>query len=173
MKGVQVDLHVDHTVTPVAQCHRRIPFSVRPKLEAELEKLIGDDIIEKVEEPTSWVSPVVITPKRTANEIRLNMDMKEANKAIPPTHTVMPTLEDITHELHGATVFSHLDMNHGYHQLELEESSQDITTVSMHVGLYRYKRLNFGTRSAGENSNFSRHREQGDHPRHTGVPQHH
>ena len=55
MEGVQVDLHVDRTVTPVAQPHRRIPFSARPTLEAELEKLIGDDVIEKVEKLT-WVS---------------------------------------------------------------------------------------------------------------------
>ena len=39
MKGVKVDLHVDPAITPVPQAHRRIPFSVRPKLEAELEKL--------------------------------------------------------------------------------------------------------------------------------------
>ena len=48
MKGVKVDLHVDPAITPVAQAHRRIPFSVRPKLEAELEKLEADDIIERV-----------------------------------------------------------------------------------------------------------------------------
>ena len=147
MKGVKVDLHVDPAITPVAQAHRRIPFSVRPKLEAELEKLEADDIIERVEKPTSWVSPVVITPKRSSNEIRLNVDMKEANKAIPQTHIVMPTLDDIINELNGATVFFHLDMNHGYHQLELKENT---TTFATHVGLYRYRRLNFGTRSAGE-----------------------
>ena len=123
MEGVKVDLHVDPAVTPVAQPHRRVPFSVRPKLEAELEKLLEDDVIEKVEEPISWVSPVVITPKRMANEIQLNVDMREANKAIPRTHTIMPTLEDITHELSGAAtcIFSHLDMNHGYHQPFLVE----------------------------------------------------
>ena len=150
MKGVKVDLHVDPAITPVAQAHRRIPFSVRPKLEAEWEKIEADNIIERVEKPTSWASPVVITPKRSSNEIRLNVDMREANKAIPRTYTVMPTLDDIIKELNGATVFSHLDMNHGYHQLELEENSRDITTFATHVGLYRYKRLNFGTRSAGE-----------------------
>ena len=53
MKGVKVDLHVDPAITPVAQAHRRIPFSVRPKLEAELEKLEADDIIERVDKPTS------------------------------------------------------------------------------------------------------------------------
>ena len=150
MKGVKVDLHVVLAITPVAQAHRRIPFNVRPKLEAELEKIEADDVIERVEKATSWVSPVVITPKRSSNEIRLNVDMTEANKAIPRTHTVIPTLDDITNELNGATVFSHLDMNHGYHQLELKENSRDITTFATRVGLYMYKRLKFGTRSAGE-----------------------
>ena len=59
MKGVKVDLHVDPAITPVAQADRRIPFSVRPKLEAELEKLDADDTIERVEKPTSWVSSVL------------------------------------------------------------------------------------------------------------------
>ena len=81
---------------------------------------------------------------------RLNVDMREGNKAIPRTHTVMPTLNDIINELNGATVFSDLDMNRRSHQLELKENSRDITTFATHVGLYRYKRLSFGTRSAGE-----------------------
>ena len=80
-------LQANPTITPVAQAHRRIPFSVRPKLEAELEKLEADDVIERVEKPTSWVSPVVITPKRSSNEIRLNVDR---GKQIKPFHE--PTL---------------------------------------------------------------------------------
>ena len=62
----------------------------------------------------------------------------------------MPTLDDIIHKLNDASVFSHLDMNHGYCQLELKENSHDVTTSATHVGLYRYKRLNFGTKSSGE-----------------------
>ena len=38
-------------------------------------------------------------------------------------------------------------MNHGYHQLELYENSRDIATFSTHIGFYRYKRLNYGTKS--------------------------
>ena len=76
--------------------------------------------------------------------------MRESNKTIPRAHTVMPTLDDIIHKLNGATMFSRLDLNHGYHQLELKENLCDITTSATHVGLYRYKRLNFGTKSSGE-----------------------
>ena len=54
------------------------------------------------------------------------------------------------HKLNGAVKFSKLDLTNGYHQLELHPSSRDITTVAMHVGLYRYRRLNFGTFSATE-----------------------
>ena len=41
-------------------------------------------------------------------------------------------------------------MSQGYHQLELDEQSRYITTFSTHVGLYRYKRLNYGTNAAAE-----------------------
>ena len=91
MKGVQVDLHVDPAILPVAQPHRR------PKLELELQKLMADYTIKKVHKPISWVSPVEITLKRFVNEIRLNVEMKEANKAIPCAYTVMLTLDDIIH----------------------------------------------------------------------------
>ena len=47
-------------------------------------------------------------------------------------------------------MFSKLDLNSGDHQLELDESSRNITTFSTHVGLRRYKRLNFGVTCAAE-----------------------
>ena len=132
-----MDLQVNTVIPPVEQPYRRIPFSVRPKL-VELENPMVIDVIQKVDKPADWVSPVVIIPKWTVSEIRFNVDTREANKAIPRVHTVMPTLDDIIRKPKGATVFSHVDMNHGYHQLELKENSRDITTSATHVGLYRY-----------------------------------
>ena len=38
----------------------------------------------------------------------------------------------------------------GLHQLELAPESRYITTFSAHIGLMRYKRLNFGISSAAE-----------------------
>ena len=81
LKGVQVKLHIDKKVNPVAQPPRRIPFHLRKKVEKELEHLEEQGIIEKVEDPTPWVSPLVIIPKRN-NDIRLCVDMRMANKAM-------------------------------------------------------------------------------------------
>ena len=67
----------------------------------------------------------------------------------------MPTIEDLVAELNGATVFSKLDLLPGYHQLELEPESRNITTFSTHIGLRRYKRLVFGINAASENDVMS------------------
>ena len=82
--------------------------------------------------------------------IRLCVDMTEPNKAIKIVHHIMPTIEDIKYRVNGAKIFSKVDLKNGYHQLEPEESSRDITTFTTHLGLYRYCRLNFGTNSAAE-----------------------
>ena len=47
-------------------------------------------------------------------------------------------------------MFNKLDLNQAYHQFELEHKSRNLTTISTHVGLYRFKRLNYGTVSAQE-----------------------
>ena len=107
-------------------------------------------MIEKVTKPTDWVSPIVIQTKRDSEEIRLCVDMRQANRAIKRTRYVIPTIDEIRHKLNGAKWFSKVDLRNGYHQLELEEKSRDITTFTTHVGLFRYKRLNFGTCSASE-----------------------
>ena len=45
---------------------------------------------------------------------------------------------------------SKLDLSQAYHQLELSDSSRIITTFSTNEGLFRYKRLNYGTNAAAE-----------------------
>nr|XP_006823364.1 PREDICTED: uncharacterized protein LOC102803828 [Saccoglossus kowalevskii] len=152
LKGVQCVLHEDKTVKPVVQPHRRVPFHVRAKTEEELQRLLNLDIIERVgDEPTPWVSPITVVEKpKKPGEIRICVDIRSANKAILRERHVTPTLDDIIADLNGATVFSKLDLNSGYHQIELAPESRHLTVFSTHNGLYRYKRLNFGVCSAAE-----------------------
>ncbi len=76
--------------------------------------------------------------------------MRKANDAIRRERHITPTIDDIIMKLNGAKVFSKIDLNSGFHQLELAPESRYITTFSTHVGLRRYKRLNFGVSSAPE-----------------------
>ena len=149
LKNVQVALSIDPEIKSVANKHRRVPFHLRNKVEDELDRLEIAGVIEPVKEPAGWVSPVVITNKPDGS-IRICVDMTEPNKAIRRVRHVVPTIEDIRYQVNGAKIFSKIDLKNGYHQLELAESSRNITTFSTHVGLARYCRLNFGTNSAAE-----------------------
>ena len=76
--------------------------------------------------------------------------MRQAHKAIICERHVIPKLEDILTELHGAKYFSKIDLTEGYHHIKLAENSRHITTFATHEGLHRYKRLIYGIISASE-----------------------
>ncbi|XP_044170588.1 uncharacterized protein K02A2.6-like [Acropora millepora] len=150
-KGEPVRIHIDESVRPVAQPHRRIPVHVRKQVEDKLRQLESEDIIERAEGPTPWVSPIVVVPKPSKpNEIRICVDMRSLNQAIIRERHVIPTIDDVVSDLNGCKVFSKIDLNQGYHQIPLHSYSRQFTTFSTHLGLFRYKRLNFGLSCAAE-----------------------
>ena len=60
----------------------------------------------------------------------------------------LPRTEDILANLSGGVSFSTLDLSHAYNQVELDLDSQKYLTINTHKGLYTYKRLPFGIKSA-------------------------
>ena len=120
-------------------------------MKTAIKELVRDEIIEPVPEnsPSQWVSPIVVVPKKD-NSVRLCVDMRMPNKAIKRVRYPIPTINDINVIFNGARYFSKLDLNQAYHQLPLDKESRFITTFATHIGLYRYKRLNYGTNAAME-----------------------
>ena len=134
----------------MTQKSHRTPYHFREKVKQKVKRLLDADVIEKVpaDQHTTWLLPVVIVPKESG-EIRLCIDMRYPSTAIKRIRYEIPAVDDIIHELNMAT-FSKLDLNQAYYQYELEPKSRNVTTFSTHVGLYRFKRLNYGTVSAQE-----------------------
>ena len=87
-------LHIDPSATPVVQKMRRVPFSLKDKVTAKVNELLEKDIIERVDGPTTWVSPVVIVPK-ASGDIRLCVDMRRANEAIIRQRLPIPTTDEV------------------------------------------------------------------------------
>ena len=149
LKKFQLKLHVDESVTPIAQAMRRIPFSRKQKVIDKLEELEALDVIEKLNGPTSWINPLVAVEKSNG-DVRICLDMRQANQAILREKHPVSTIEETLQEMSGAKVFSKLDLNMAFHQIELAPESRDITTFAGPNGLYRYKRLLFGVNMATE-----------------------
>ena len=149
LENYKLKFHINSEVEPIAQRMYIIPFTIREKVSRKLDELESQNIIEKVNDQTPWVSPVIVVPK-PSGDIRLCVDMREANKVIIRQRHPIPTVDDILHRMNGGECFSTMDLKYGFHQIELEESSREITTFVTHKGLYRYKRLMLGISAASE-----------------------
>ena len=129
---------------------RRLPFGYRDKLTDLLVRLQEEEIIEPVEGVASkWVSPIAVIPKAN-NEIRMCINLRKVSQAIIRERYPIPTMQEMLVELNGSSIFLKLDLKQGFFQLELEESSRDITTFTTHIGLFRMRRLGMGICSAPE-----------------------
>jgi hypothetical protein len=150
LKDHMVELHIDESVRPKQQKLRHVPFHQREAVETEIKKMLDQNLIEPVIGPTPWVSPIVIVPKSTPGEIRICTDARAANKAIKRERHVTPTVDDLTAKLNGAAVISKFDLRSGYNQLMIHPKCRYITAFCTHMGIFQYKRLNFGINTAAE-----------------------
>ena len=147
VKGVTARLEVHEGTTPICHKPRSVPYSLKEKIERDLDRLEKLGVIEKVPH-SEWAAPIVPVPKSDGG-IRLCGDYKvTVNPYLKIDQYPVPSAEDLFAKLAGGQTFTKLDLSHAYQQVVLEEESRKYVTVTTHKGLYRYKRLHFGIASA-------------------------
>ena len=137
-------INLDVTVDAVQHAPRRVPVAMRARLKDSLDELQDQQIATPVTQPTQWISSLVVVPKKDSNNLRICLDPTDLNRAIQRENYHLPTIEDVATRLHGAKVFSLLDIRSGFWHVKLDEPSSYLTTFNTPFGRYRWKRLPFG-----------------------------
>ena len=155
LECLPVKIHLKEDAHPYSvHTARRVALPLLPAVKKELNRMLEDDVIEKVTEPSEWCAPLVPVVKNKGGkeepEVRLCIDFKKLNRAIKRERYVMPTCEELLAKLSGNKVFSLLDAAAGFWQLPLEEDSRRLTTFITPFGRFRMKRLPFGIATAPE-----------------------
>ncbi|GFR98189.1 Pol polyprotein [Elysia marginata] len=125
-----VKINIKEGTTPYSvTTARRVPSPLQSKVEKELDGMKDSDITEEVTELslTDWVSPMVSVPKANG-EVRICVDLRKLNQAILREKYMIPTFDDIIHELRGSTIFSKLDTLSGFLQIPLDPETAKLTT---------------------------------------------
>ena len=133
----------------VIQPPRKVPYAIRPKLKACLDKLTEQGIVADVDVPTDWVNNLVIVEKKNKT-LRLCLDPKPLNAAIKRERHVIPTPADVQAQLNGNSIFSVVDMKDAYWHVKLSDESSYLTTFHTPWGRKRFLRMPFGLSSASE-----------------------
>ena len=141
-------IQIEENATPVVHPPRRVPYAL-DKLKTELYRKKQLDIIEEIDEPTEWVSSLVIIEKADGR-LRVCLDPSDLNRVIKREYYPMPTAETVMSEMSEAKYFSKLDASNEYWQIKVDEESSKLLTFNTPFGCHRFKRLPFGILSASE-----------------------
>ena len=106
-------------------------------------------VIEKVEEYREWCAGMVVAPK-TNGDVRICVDLTKLNKSVKRENFPLPRVEEILVTLEGSRVFSKMDANSGFWQIELEEESRRYTTFITPFGRFQFCKMPFGISAAPE-----------------------
>ena len=144
LKGVY-NIRVDPTVKPATHARRKVPIESKEAIDKQLDYLIEEEIITEQVEPTPWVSSVTFLRKPNG-EVRVCLDPSNLNKAIIREHQRPMMVEEIAHELAGATVYTKADALKAFLQIHLTHEASLLMTFNSHRGRLRFLRMPFGAK---------------------------
>lgn len=138
------------TVSHTIECSNYSPIKQRPyPINPDKRKFVIQKIKEMegqglIEPSTSgWASPIVL-PKKKNGEYRLCVDFRKVNERTISDAYPMPDLKNSLRQVSGCRVFSTLDLNSGYWQVEVEEKSRPLTAFMTPRGLFQFTVMPFG-----------------------------
>ena len=147
LRGTKAKINVDDDMKPKFFKPRPVPFSLREKVDRELQRLQDEGIIEPTQF-SEWATPIVPIVKEDGS-IRICGDYRlTANQASKLDSYPLPRVDELFSRLSKGKLFSKLDLRNAYLQLVLDEESRPLTTINTHKGLFVYNRLPFGISSA-------------------------
>ena len=81
---------------------------------------------------------------KKSGELRMCVDYRGLNAKTIKDAYPLPRIEESLDALNGAAVFSTMDLQSAYYQVEIAEEDRAKTALTTPVGLFEFKRLAFG-----------------------------
>ena len=106
LKDTKIKLHINNKVPPVPQADCCIAFALRKKVPNQIGHLEQQDIIKDItSEATPWNN----------GDVRLCIDIRNANTAIKRTRFSTPTVDGLIFKLQGVKYFTTLNLNTAFY----------------------------------------------------------
>ncbi|KAJ9518014.1 hypothetical protein QJQ45_004306 [Haematococcus lacustris] len=151
LQGLPPERNIAHTIPlePGAKPPFRPMYRMSPAELAEVEKQIKELLALGLIEPSSspYGAPVLFVTKADGS-LRMCIDYRALNKVTIKNKYPLPRIDQLIDRLHGATVFSSLDLQSGYHQIRITPEDVPKSAFRTPFGHYQFKVLSFGLTNA-------------------------
>ena len=142
---------VDHEIETIPGCE---PISKRPykmslpeaiELKEQLRQLLEQGFIRPSTSP--WGAPVLFQKKKDGS-LRLCIDYRGLNQVTVKNKYPIPRIDELLDRLHGAKIFTKIDLRSGYYQIRIKESDIPKTAFNTRYGHYEFTVMSFGLTNA-------------------------
>jgi len=132
-------------IGPVSMAPYRMASAELVELKKQIEELLGKKFIRPSTSP--WGAPILLVKKKDGSS-RLCVDYRQLNKMTIKNKYPLPRIDDLMDQLHGAAIFSKIDLRPGYHQILVKTDDVQKTAFRSRYGHYEYVVMPFGVTNA-------------------------
>lgn len=130
---------------PVSQRPRRLAYREKIEIDKQVDEWLKNGTI--VPSSSEYASPLVLVPKKNG-KYQLCVEYRELNRKTVHDRYPMPIVQDQIDQLHGAKLFSTIDLKDGFHHVPVNEDSRKYTAFVTPDGQYEFTKMPFGLTNA-------------------------
>ncbi|TYK11938.1 ty3-gypsy retrotransposon protein [Cucumis melo var. makuwa] len=144
-REIEFAIELEPGTVPISRAPYRMAPAELKELKVQLQELLDKGFIRPSVSPLG--APVLFVKKKDGS-MRLCIDYRELNKVTVKNKYPLPRIDDLFDQLQGATVFSKINLQSGYHQLRIKDGDVPKTAFRSRYGHYEFIVMSFGLTNA-------------------------
>ena len=144
----EADIRLKHDHEPCWVNPIPVPYKLQPEMDRNIAEMQKAGVIEELDNPSDWNSPIFLVKKKTPGQYRLVCDLRRVNQECIGDNYPLPNLNHVLDSIGKDTLFSSLDLSKGFWQVGYTEESKRVTAFLYRGKQYCFARMIMGHKTS-------------------------